>query len=142
MFKDHHYLSGDISPAAKVYLATVNLGDVERICGFFSYLPLMGKKGWRRGHRTVVLPDFQGLGIGNFLIEWVAEHIYNTEGLRFCATTSSIPIIKYREKRPDKWVCTMAPSQKPKSGSGKVTTSSGRITTSWKYIPEKLRKHL
>jgi SNF2 family DNA or RNA helicase/GNAT superfamily N-acetyltransferase len=32
--------------------------------------------GWR-GHRTVVLPDFQGLGIGGRLSDWTGEYVIN-----------------------------------------------------------------
>lgn len=88
-----------------------------------------------------MLPDFQGLGIGNTLIEFVAEKIYNDEGLIFTATTSALGIIYHRKKRPNMWKCTQKAKMKSPTKSG-VVSSAGRLTTSWKYIPEKIRKQL
>lgn len=132
-------MSGDIARSAVCYCATVNMGGEDKLAAFFSYLPLMGHRGKRRGHRTVVLPDFQGLGIGNSLIEFVAEKMHVEEGLIFTATTSALGIIYHRQKRPDMWICTGVPRMTSPSKSG-VKTAAGRLTTSWRYIPKSLRK--
>lgn len=149
-FRDHHYLSGELSPAARVFLAWATLGnESDTLVGFFSIISSIGHKGWRRGHRTVVLPDYQGLGIGNRMIEAVAEQLWQRERLRFGARTSAPAIVHHRLKHPDMWRLVQAPKMKGKSGrtgihtrSGKpVTTSAGRLGTSWAYIPESLRRH-
>ena len=52
MFKDHHYLSGDINKAARCYVAVWD----NEIVGFSATLALPNgnfKNGWR-GHRTVI----------------------------------------------------------------------------------------
>lgn len=143
IFRDHHYLTGKLSTSARVFLAYVDLGDGERLAGFFSILPSMGHKGWRRGHRTVVLPDFQGLGIGNRMIETVAELLWTREHIRFRATTSSPALVKHRLRHPKMWRLTSAPKMVPIPGATGVQTarnsSVGRLTTSWVYIPSDLR---
>lgn len=143
-FAQHHYLSADIAVSAQCYTAWVRLGDDEeewRLAGFFSTMPAIGIKGWDRGHRTVVLPDFQGLGIGNAMIEGVAEWLWTNKGRRFRAVTSSRPIIFHRAKRPEMWRCVFAPHMKAAQGkTGAInSTSAGRLTTSWEYIPKDLR---
>ena len=56
------------------------------------------KRGWR-GHRTVVLPDFQGLGIGVRLSDFVAEtHV--REGKRYFSRTAHPRVNGYRAASP------------------------------------------
>jgi GNAT superfamily N-acetyltransferase len=144
LFARHHYLTAAISPRCTVFLGTVAFGDdpdaEERLAAFFAILPAAGKRGWWRGHRTVVLPDFQGLGIGNTLIERVAEWLWRTRRERFRATTAAPAIVAHRRRHPERWRLVHAPSQWGPSASGRMTiTSAGRLTTSWEYIPEDLR---
>lgn len=66
LFAKHHYLSATLNPTCRTFLGTANFGDGETVVGFSSSLPLPHahiRKGYRE-HRTVILPDFQGLGLG------------------------------------------------------------------------------
>lgn len=76
IFRKHHYLSHTFNKAARVYIATID-GD---ICAFSSVLPFPHprKKDTCRGHRMVVLPDYQGLGIGLTLGNFVGELLKKT----------------------------------------------------------------
>lgn len=143
LFREHHYLAANLNGSARIFLAYVKLGsDEERLAGFFSVLSSMGHKGWRREHRTVVLPDFQGLGIGSRMTEVIAEKLWVSERLRFRSTTSAPGIVHHRRKHPDKWRLTRSPSMNPpssKTSQSRPVTSSGRLTTSWVYIPESKR---
>jgi ABC-type lipoprotein export system ATPase subunit/GNAT superfamily N-acetyltransferase len=145
-FRGHHYLSGELSRNARVFLAYVTLDDEERLAGFFSILPLLARgrkaRGWWRGHRTVVLPDYQGLGIGNRMVEIGAEALWTREGKRYSAVTSSPAIVSHRRRHPEMWRCVQGPSMKgPRSDPGAYgATSAGRLTTSWEYLPEELRR--
>jgi hypothetical protein len=38
-------------------------------------MPLVGRAGGWREHQTVVLPDFQGVRIGNALSEWFGAYL-------------------------------------------------------------------
>jgi len=80
MFKDHHYLDEKINKAARHYIAIWN----DQVIGYLASITMPSgtlKNAWR-GHRVVVLPDFQGMGIGVRFIEAVAQ-IHLDEGHRF-----------------------------------------------------------
>jgi hypothetical protein len=51
--------------------------------------------GYWREHRTVCLPDFQGVGIGNALSEFVAS-LFVATGKRYCSRTSHPAMIRHR----------------------------------------------
>jgi len=94
MFKDHHYLSGNLNKAGRCY---VGVWD-NRIVAFGSSITMPCgsiKKAWR-GHRTVVLPDFQGMGIGVRFSDAIAQ-IHIEEGHRYFSRTAHPRMIWYRE---------------------------------------------
>lgn len=86
MFKQHHYLSGDLNKASSCYVASMN----NEIVAFVSILPLPSGslKHAFREHRVVVLPDYQGMGIGNKLSEAIGQ-AYIEKGCRYFAKTSN-----------------------------------------------------
>ena len=80
MFKEHHYLSGDLHNATRCYVAIWD----GNVVGFFASMAMPNgyiKNAWR-GHRVVILPDFQGLGIGVRFID-VCAQIHLDDGKRF-----------------------------------------------------------
>jgi len=145
LFREHHYLSRTIATSARVLLAYVTLDGDERLAGFFSLMPRMMHRGstkaWLRGHRTVVLPDYQGLGIGNRMVELGAETLWTREGIRYAATTAAPALIAHRRRHPEMWRLVDPPKMRGPSvsRSRKITTSAGRLTCTWTYIPEELR---
>jgi hypothetical protein len=97
MFKDHHYLSGNINNAARCYVGVWG----EEIVAFGSSMAMPNpffRNGWR-GHRTVVLPDFQGLGIGVRFSDAIAQ-IHLDQGHRYFSRTAHPRMISYRENSP------------------------------------------
>lgn len=137
MFAQYHYLSHSHNNAAKVFIMTVN----NVICGFSSVLPFPHPKlkNYWKEHRTVILPDYQGIGLGNYLSNYVGN-LYSQNGKTFISTTSNPAMIEYRKKSKN-WICTRIGRCSSGSGSGKIqnknvknSTSCERITTSWKYI--------
>jgi len=104
LFKKHHYLTEELPSSVQVYLAL--WGD--RIVGFSSTISLPGwtpplyegdtRLKWREA-RTVVLPDFQGLGIGTRISDAVGE-IMLEQNVRYYSKTSHIRMGEYREKSP------------------------------------------
>lgn len=58
------------------------------------------KNAWR-GHRLVILPDFQGMGIGVRFLEKVAQ-IHLNEGKRFYGRTAH-PRLGYYMDKSKKW---------------------------------------
>lgn len=95
MFARHHYLSGNIHPSARCYLATWNGIPVS----FAATLPMIGKQNHRRFTRIVTLPDYQGLGIGMKFIAAVAE-LHREEGLRINVTSSHPALIHHCKRSP------------------------------------------
>ena len=61
------------------------------------------KNAWR-GHRIVILPQFQGMGIGPRLSDTIAQ-MYIDEGHRFFSRTAHVRLGEYRENS-DSWVGT------------------------------------
>ncbi len=143
LFRGHHYLTGELNNSSRVFLAFAELDGTERLVGFFALLPVAGHRGWWRGHRTVVLPDYQGLGIGNAMIEATAEQLWQRERKRFRATTSARSLILHRRRHPEMWRLAMAPRMKAAVGRTStikgMSSSAGRLTTTWVYLPEELR---
>lgn len=96
LFKAHHYLSGELAVSARCFLATINerpaaFGSVNHFCH-----PTASS--WKE-HRFVVLPDFQGIGIGNRLSEYLGS-IFVTTGKRYRGVTSSPAFVQHRRRSP------------------------------------------
>lgn len=100
-FAQHHYLSHRINPASKCYVATWD----SKLVGFSSVLPFPSaiKNAWRE-HRTVILPKFQGMGIGVRLSDAIGE-LQLARGKRFFSRTAHPRMGQYREAS-DKWRAT------------------------------------
>ncbi|MBK8037675.1 MAG: GNAT family N-acetyltransferase [Verrucomicrobiaceae bacterium] len=93
LFRGHHYLSADIHRAARCYAAFWN----DKPVAFVATLPSPGIKRAYREHRLVVLPDYQGVGIGNAMSEFIAN-IYVSQGLKYFSCTSHPGLIHHRAK--------------------------------------------
>lgn len=93
LFRGHHYLSADIHRAARCYAAFWN----DKPVAFVATLPSAGIKRAYREHRLVVLPDYQGVGIGNAMSEFIAN-VYVSQGLRYFSCTSHPGLIYHRAK--------------------------------------------
>lgn len=97
LFKDHHYLSETMNKSAKCFLGKIN---GETVCfGSVLAFPNQHFKSAFREHRTVVLPDFQGLGVGVRFSDAVAQHYVNN-GSRFFSKTAHPRMGEYRERSP------------------------------------------
>ena len=135
LFKKHHYLSADLNTSAICYLAEWNGAPVA----FVAVLLMMGFKNAVRASRSVVLPDYQGIGIGNTLMNAIGE-MYLAQGKRFRATTSHPSYIAHRRHDPA-WmlVDVKQTGSRPHGGtiSKTTTTSMGRAVVSFEYVGQK-----
>jgi len=80
LFKHHHYLTSSINKSSKCFIATLNNVPV----GFIAILSSPNrdyKNGWRVT-RLVVLPDYQGLGIGKKILNHLGSLILNNKDAR------------------------------------------------------------
>ena len=135
IFKGHHYLSADLNKASKIYLATIE-GEPAAMTAILPFPHPRLKNVWKE-HRTVVLPDYQGFGLGNRLSEHVGDLLLR-EGKRYTSVTSHPAMIHYRAKSK-KWIMKRGPSRLAAPGAKAKTqnsknTSIMRLTASFEYI--------
>lgn len=137
-FSHHHYLDANLNKSARCWLAV--WGDAP--VGFTAVIAFPSKNwsnGWR-GHRTVILPDYQGLGIGNRVSDAVGEMVLSWGG-RYFSKTSHPRMGGYRNASP-KWRATSKNGMKRKDyGSNRTSKESkykhlhiDRICFSHEYI--------
>lgn len=132
MFRKYHYLSHSFNNASHVYVCTCN----GKLAGFTSALafPHPIRKNTMRGHRTVVFPDYQGVGIGHALSNFVAENYYK-QGKTFISTTSN-PAMIFARKKDANWKTVHIGRQICGTRTSKLKDyfSSKRITVSFEYV--------
>lgn len=131
LFKNHHYLSRNLNNSAQCYLASWNNEPVA-FCAVLSQPILTSKQTIWRISRIVVLPDYQGLGIGMALLNYVAS-LYATKS-RVGITTSHMGMIRALEKSPLWKLKRRGINQPHISLDWRRTSSSNRITCSFYYI--------
>ena len=131
LFRHHHYLSGDLSCCAVPFLATWG-GRPVAFCVVVHFTHPRSP-GWRE-HRLVVLPDYQGLGVGGALSDYVAS-LFAATGAPYRSTTSHPALIAYRTRSP-RWQLIRKPSLLSGGGSNLMsrTASTQRATASFKYV--------
>lgn len=131
MFAKYHYLSHSHNNAANVFVCTVN----DIIAGFASVLhfPHPNVKNFKVIHRLVVLPDFQGIGIGKRFLNFVAEKT-TKENNRVIITTTN-PALVFSLKKDANWLLrrTGRTGRTGMKSLDKTISGSNRITTSWEY---------
>lgn len=132
MFSKHHYLSHSHNNAANVFIATVN----DEVAGFLSvfHFPHSKIKNIKKVHRLVVLPDYQGAGIGLRMLNEIGK-LYKDEKWRYTITTSAPSLINAL-KKSNKWNCykfnrSSETSSKERKSSYKGFTSKERFTASF-----------
>ena len=97
LFRKHHYLNTDLNRAAACYVALWQGVPVA----FSAWLPLASgtvQAGYRE-HRTVTLPDYQGVGIGNAISGCLAS-MWRGLGKRVFSATSHPSMTFARERSP------------------------------------------
>jgi ABC-type polar amino acid transport system ATPase subunit/GNAT superfamily N-acetyltransferase len=133
LFKSHHYMSADLNPAAKCFMATID-GQPAAFCAVL-HMPHPKVKTFKKEHRTVVLPDFQGIGLGWKLSEMVANHFIDI-GFRFISITSHPAVIGHRIKS-SQWKMTRKPSRLSRRKTNVLlnkAASFNRLTASFEYV--------
>ena len=98
MFAPHHYLTAKYT-GHRAWIVTLDDGTAVGFVSIIAFPNGHFDNGWRE-HRTVVLPDFQGLGIGPRLSNWAGEHVIKVVGGRFFSRTSHPRMGEYRERSP------------------------------------------
>lgn len=129
IFAPHHYLSGELNRSAVCFLASHDGMPVA----FSAWLNLLSRRGGRREHRTVVLPDWQGIGLGMAISSTVAS-MWKGLGKRATSTTSHPGFIAGRRRSPD-WRMTRAPSLAVGSRrEARFAHATTRLTAGFEYV--------
>lgn len=109
-FKKYHYMTSELNEASTCFVFTWD----DKLVAFVGVLPFPNGiyKNAFRGTRTVVLPDFQGLGIGSAATDFIAG-IYKADGKMYFTKTVNPALGEYRD-HSIKW--------KPTKGNGRGQT--------------------
>ena len=135
LFKDFHYLSHKHNNAADKYIAEIR-GVPVAWCSVLHF-PHPKIKNFKRIHRLVVRPDYQGIGVGGRLLDAVAGMYANS---RVRIITSS-PALVHGLQKNKKWVMVDAPKRKM---NGKdqtqykklhLSSSAKRLTATFEFLP-------
>lgn len=134
LFKKYHYLNTEIAKSSRQFVAYINNVPVA-FCGVMHF-PHPQAKNIKKCTRLVVMPDYQGLGIGSRLLSFIAEYFISELKCRFTIVTSTPALLaSFRESKH--WKLKNYGRNKPQSkGStvGNMQVSRKRITTSWEYF--------
>lgn len=133
LFKQYHYLSHKHNNVARCFVAYYGGQPVA----YHSVLHNVGRyKGYWRAHRIVCMPDFQGIGIGAALSDYVAS-LFAATGKRYCLTTGNQALIAHCSHSQN-WKRHRNPGLTAGHHSGRfvkhnVTSAGWRITSGFKW---------
>lgn len=119
-FRRYHYLNCELSAAARCF----GLYDGNEIIGFCAvmHFPHSSNKKIKRCSRIVILPDYQGIGLGTRFLTQIAKHFVGM-GYDFNIVTSAKNMIAAL-RRSSNWTCIRyGRIAKPSSVAEYVTTT-------------------
>jgi len=134
MFRQYHYLNGSLPSTARCYIAVCNSKPVA----FIAVVHIHMRARYYRVSRLVVLPDYQGIGIGKRLLNLVAELYTSQTKMPFYILTSNPQII---HGSMNNWkIIRFGHASKGKGNTTinnelRKSLSRNRITVSLQYIP-------
>ncbi|CAB0850620.1 ABC transporter ATP-binding protein [Corynebacterium diphtheriae] len=136
LFAHHHYMSPILASSAKCFIAEIDGKPVA----WTSYIHFMHPrtKNIKMAHRTVVLPDYQGLGIAGALADWQGQRLYEM-GYRYRQVLAHPAMVRIAQKSP-RWRQTAAPAKRvatsAKSQNKKSNMSARRLMLhNFEYVP-------
>jgi GNAT superfamily N-acetyltransferase len=90
MFRQYHYLNGSLPSTARCYAAVYNGKPIA----FIAITHIHMKARYFRVTRLVVLPDYQGIGVGKRLLTFIAELYTSQTKIPFYLLTSNPQLIR------------------------------------------------
>lgn len=137
IFAKHHYITAEMNEGASCYCFEWE----DKLVGFCSVLANPAKgltNGWRIS-RLVVLPDFQGLGIGRHIAE-IVSGIYKDRGGKMYIKTVNPRLGEYFEKSP-LWRATgyNGRSRAVQNGGGKYANRLTRASYCFEYVGDAVK---
>lgn len=139
LFRKHHYLNTSLNTSAVCFCAFWN--DIPVAFTAVLHFPHPTRKRTKREHRTVCLPDYQGVGIGNALSAYVGS-LYSGLGYTFISQTTHPAMMKARANSKD-WRILRNASRAANIGatSALQTTwqhATARLSAGFEYIGNKM----
>ena len=134
IFKQHHYLSENLNPACISYLVLWN----DKPISFVAILPFpgVGDSKTRRISRIVILPDYQGLGIGKSLVDYFSALYWKIDSQMYIRTINpALGISLTKDKK--KWQPTLSNMKADFANDTSGRKLLNRPSYSFKYIGEK-----
>jgi ABC-type ATPase involved in cell division/GNAT superfamily N-acetyltransferase len=140
VFAPHHYLSRSVPPDSRVYVGFVD--DVPVGCYTISPFRHQTVKNAWRATRLVVLPDWQGIGLGFKLASEIAG-CARAAGCRFFESNAHPARIAALSRSPQ-WKLTRGPGfmSRERTGGSLYSKSAQRMTTSWEYVGPAIESEL
>lgn len=134
-FRKHHYLDTSLNKASRCFVAFWE--DRPVVFTAVLHFPHPTAKDIKREHRTVCLPDYQGVGLGNAMSDYVAS-MCKGMGYRYMSQTSHPAMIRSRNKS-ENWKMARSPSRIPSAHSATSGRRSWRVqidrfTASFEYV--------
>ena len=156
IFKQHHYLSEELNKAAKCFLILYN----DKPVSFMGILPMPSGtiKDAYRVSRLVVLPDFQGLGIGMKILNFFGS-MYKKDKKSLYIKTSNPSLFKGMTRNKNNWKLINESNDiqqikktnerlLEREKKGEITFQTGiklvkeSVTKSYKYIGEEYKENI
>ena len=135
LFRHAHYLSHSLHPNAGCFVGVID--GVPAVFTAVIAFPHPKRPGFRE-HRTVCLPDFQGIGLGNAMSAFIGS-LYSARGKPYYSATSNPAMIRHRKRNIREWrLCREASFTPGKNGFNdgyeRKVNASQRLTVSFQYI--------
>jgi GNAT superfamily N-acetyltransferase len=132
MFRQYHYLSGELGAGVRCYAATYK----NKPIAFIAVACTRMKVKYYRVSRLVVLPDYQGIGVGKQLLNFIGELYTSQTKMPFYILTSNPQII---HRNLSNWKVTRLGHASRRTGDTRINNelkgslSRKRITVSLKF---------
>ena len=132
LFAPHHYLDGQLNPAARCYV-----GVVEGKPAVFAATLNNFRKQHLRISRLVTLPTYQGVGLGGRMLDELSQHL-SEEGATHIHLSGSHPAVVAHCNRSPNWhFRQLLKTGRTRSGMYRDNphwkTSTGRAVATFRY---------
>ena len=139
MFRQYHYLSGSLATTARCYTAVYK----DKPIAFIAVAHIRMKSRYYRVSRLVVLPDYQGIGVGKRLLNFIAELYTLQTKMPFYILTSNPQIIRGITQN---WKTVRFGHASKGKGNTRINNglrsslSRNRLTVSMQYLQDSSQK--
>ena len=135
IFRHYHYLNSSLVPHARCYCAVYRGKPIAFIAVVLMHMRSL----YYRVHRLVVLPDYQGIGVGKRLLDFVAELYTSQTKVPFYILTSNPQIIRGNMRN---WRVVRFGHASMGKGNNRLncelsrSLSRRRLSASLRYVPK------